>query len=68
VAGAFAADLYRGMGCEVIELFCEVDGTFPNHHPDPAHAENLQDLIHCLQTTDAEIGWPLMATATASVL
>ena len=56
VAGAFAADLYRGMGCEVIELFCEVDGTFPNHHPDPAHAENLQDLIHCLQTTDAEIG------------
>jgi len=56
VAGAFAADLYRGMGCEVIELFCEVDGTFPNHHPDPAHAENLQDLIRCLQTTDAEIG------------
>ncbi|NDI86227.1 phosphomannomutase/phosphoglucomutase [Undibacterium crateris] len=56
VAGAFAADLYRGMGCEVIELFCEVDGTFPNHHPDPAHPENLQDLIHCLQTTDAEIG------------
>ena len=56
VAGAYAADLYRGMGCEVIELFCEVDGTFPNHHPDPAHPENLQDLIHCLQTTDAEIG------------
>ena len=56
VAGAFAADLYRGMGCEVIELFCEVDGTFPNHHPDPAHPENLQDLIRCLQTTDAEIG------------
>lgn len=56
VAGAFAANLYRGMGCEVIELFCEVDGTFPNHHPDPAHAENLQDLIRCLQTTDAEIG------------
>ncbi|MBC3927361.1 phosphomannomutase/phosphoglucomutase [Undibacterium sp. CY21W] len=56
VAGAFAADLYRGIGCEVIELFCEVDGNFPNHHPDPAHAENLQDLIRCLQTTDAEIG------------
>jgi phosphomannomutase/phosphoglucomutase len=56
VAGAFAGDLYRGMGCEVIELFCEVDGTFPNHHPDPAHPENLQDLIRCLQTTDAEIG------------
>jgi phosphomannomutase/phosphoglucomutase len=56
VAGAFAGDLFRGMGCEVIELFCEVDGTFPNHHPDPAHPENLQDLIRCLQTTDAEIG------------
>jgi phosphomannomutase/phosphoglucomutase len=56
VAGAFAGDLYRGMGCEVIELFCEVDGTFPNHHPDPAHPENLQDLIRCLQETDAELG------------
>ncbi|MNJ98825.1 Phosphomannomutase/phosphoglucomutase [compost metagenome] len=56
VAGAFAGDLYRAMGCDVIELFCEVDGNFPNHHPDPAHPENLQDLIRCLQTTDAEIG------------
>jgi len=56
VAGAFAGDLYRGMGCEVIELFCEVDGNFPNHHPDPAHPENLQDLIRCLAETDAEIG------------
>ncbi|MFZ3287368.1 MAG: phosphomannomutase/phosphoglucomutase [Telluria sp.] len=56
VAGAFAGDLYRAMGCEVIELFCEVDGTFPNHHPDPAHPENLQDLIACLRESDAEIG------------
>ncbi len=56
VAGAFAGDLFRMMGCEVIELFCEVDGNFPNHHPDPAHPENLQDLIACLQRTDAEIG------------
>jgi phosphomannomutase/phosphoglucomutase len=56
VAGAFAGDLYRGMGCEVVELFCDVDGNFPNHHPDPAHPENLQDLIRCLQQTDAEIG------------
>lgn len=56
VAGAFAGDLYRGMGCEVIELFCEVDGTFPNHHPDPAHPENLQDLAKALRETDAEIG------------
>jgi phosphomannomutase/phosphoglucomutase len=56
VAGAFAGDLFRGMGCEVIELFCEVDGHFPNHHPDPAHPENLQDLIAALKTSDAEIG------------
>jgi len=56
VAGAFAGDLYRALGCEVTELFCEVDGTFPNHHPDPAHPENLQDLINCLAQGDAEIG------------
>ncbi|GAB3625388.1 phosphoglucomutase [Pandoraea terrae] len=56
VAGAFAPQLFRALGCEVTELFCEVDGTFPNHHPDPAHPENLQDLIECLRTTDAELG------------
>jgi phosphomannomutase/phosphoglucomutase len=56
VAGAFAGELYRALGCEVQELFCEVDGTFPNHHPDPAHPENLQDVIRALQTTDAELG------------
>jgi phosphomannomutase/phosphoglucomutase len=56
VAGEFAPRLYRMLGCEVTELFCEVDGTFPNHHPDPAHPENLQDLIRCLRDTDAELG------------
>ncbi|MEN3293704.1 MAG: phosphomannomutase / phosphoglucomutase, partial [Burkholderiales bacterium] len=56
VAGAIAGDLYRALGCEVTELFCEVDGNFPNHHPDPAHPENLQDLIACLTQTEAEIG------------
>lgn len=56
VAGAFAGNLYRAMGCDVTELFCEVDGNFPNHHPDPAHPENLQDLIDALQGNDAEIG------------
>lgn len=56
VAGSIAADLYRGLGCEVTELFCEVDGNFPNHHPDPAHLENLQDLIRELAQGDAEIG------------
>jgi phosphomannomutase/phosphoglucomutase len=56
VAGATAPRLYRALGCQVTELFCEVDGTFPNHHPDPAHPENLQDLIRCLREGDAEIG------------
>ena len=56
VGGAFAGRLFRELGCEVEELFCEVDGTFPNHHPDPAHLENLQDLIKNLQTTDNELG------------
>ncbi len=57
VAGAFAPELYRRLGCEVTELFCEVDGTFPNHHPDPSVPENLQDVIHALETTDADIGF-----------
>jgi len=56
IAGEFAPRLYRMLGCSVIELFCDVDGTFPNHHPDPAHPENLQDLIRALRETDAEIG------------
>jgi phosphomannomutase/phosphoglucomutase len=54
--GAYAPRLFREMGCEVIELFCEVDGTFPNHHPDPAVPKNLQDVIRTLKETDAEIG------------
>ena len=56
VAGAVAGDLYRALGCAVTELFCDVDGTFPNHHPDPAHPENLQDLMACLRDGAAEIG------------
>ena len=56
VAGALAPRVYRTLGCDVIELFCDVDGTFPNHHPDPAHPENLADLIRALRETDAEIG------------
>jgi phosphomannomutase / phosphoglucomutase len=56
VGGAFAGKLFRALGCEAEELFCEVDGTFPNHHPDPAHLENLQDLIKNLKNTNNEIG------------
>ncbi|UCE33030.1 MAG: phosphomannomutase/phosphoglucomutase [Burkholderiales bacterium] len=54
--GRIAPKLYRALGCEVTALFCDVDGTFPNHHPDPAHVENLQDLMRTLAQTDCEIG------------
>ena len=56
VAGASAPDIFRALGCEVIELFSEVDGNFPNHHPDPSKPENLRDLINALKTTGAELG------------
>jgi phosphomannomutase len=56
IAGASAPDIFRAIGCEVIELFSEVDGNFPNHHPDPSKPENLRDLIEKLRTSDAELG------------
>ena len=56
VAGASAPALFRALGCEVIELFSEVDGNFPNHHPDPSKPENLQDVIRTLRETGAELG------------
>ena len=56
VAGDFAADLYRQLGCTVTEMFCEVDDNFPNHHPDPSDPHNLQDLIAALAHNDSEIG------------
>ncbi len=56
VAGATAPELYRRLGCTVTELFCEVDGNFPNHHPDPSVPANLQDLIAILRNSDCEIG------------
>jgi phosphomannomutase / phosphoglucomutase len=56
VAGMLAPRLYRRLGCEVTELYCEVDGRFPNHHPDPAQPENLKDLIRTLEAGSAELG------------
>ena len=56
IAGASAPAIFRALGCEVIELFSEVDGNFPNHHPDPSKPENLNDLIAALATNDAELG------------
>ncbi len=56
IAGAVAPQLIRALGCEVMELYCEVDGTFPNHHPDPGKPENLVDLIQAVQQQQADIG------------
>ncbi len=56
VPGAFASNLYSSLGCTVEELFCEVDGHFPNHHPDPSVPENLNDLIKALKNGDSELG------------
>jgi len=56
VAGELAPKLIEAMDCEVIPLFCEIDGNFPNHHPDPAEPENLQDLIAAVQSQQADIG------------
>ena len=56
IAGASAPAILRAIGCEVTELFSEVDGNFPNHHPDPSKPENLRDLIAALKDSDAEIG------------
>jgi phosphomannomutase len=56
IAGATAPAIFRALGCEVVELFSEVDGNFPNHHPDPSKPENLRDLINALKTGGAELG------------
>ncbi len=56
VAGASAPDIFRALGCEVIELFSEVDGHFPNHHPDPSKPDNLRDLQAALRQHQAELG------------
>ncbi len=56
VAGASAPAIFKALGCEVIELFSEVDGHFPNHHPDPSKPENLVDLMAALKSTGAELG------------
>jgi phosphomannomutase len=65
IAGASAPAIFRALGCEVIELFSEVDGNFPNHHPDPSKPENLRDLIAACRPATPSWAWPLTATATA---
>lgn len=56
VTGKVVPKLFRALGCEVIELFCDVDGNFPNHHPDPSIKENMLDLIQAVAEHNADIG------------
>ncbi len=56
IPGASAPGILRALGCDVTELYSEVDGDFPNHHPDPSKPENLADLIRTVQETGAELG------------
>ncbi len=56
IAGAVAPAVLEGIGCEVQSLYCEVDGTFPNHHPDPSDPHNLQDLILSVKQMQADLG------------
>ena len=56
VAGVLATELFTRLGCKVTELFCDVDGTFPNHHPDPSKPENLIDLQNAMRENTLDIG------------
>ena len=56
IPGASVPGILRALGCEVVDLYSRVDGSFPNHHPDPSKPENLQDLIKVVHATDAELG------------
>ena len=57
IAGAVAPKVFKALGHDVVELFCEVDGNFPNHHPDPSQPDNLQDLIRTVQAEGADVGY-----------
>ncbi len=59
VTGASSPQVFRALGCEVIELFTEVDGAFPHHHPDPAQPANLRDLVAAVQASGADVGLAL---------
>lgn len=56
VAGAVAPQLFTELGCEVIPLYCDVDGHFPNHHPDPSKMDNLKDLVNAVRDSQADLG------------
>ena len=54
--GLVAVDVLKGIGCEVVPLYCELDSSFPNHHPDPAKPENMQDLVKKVLEEKADLG------------
>ena len=56
VAGPAALKLFKKLGCEIIDLYCEIDGTFPNHHPNPSEPENLDELIEIVKKNNLDIG------------
>ena len=56
VPGSIVPKLYQELGCEIISMYCEVDGNFPNHHPDPSDPHNLQDLIKAVSDNNADLG------------
>jgi phosphomannomutase/phosphoglucomutase len=57
IAGAIAPQLFSALGCELIPLYCEVDGRFPNHHPDPSNPDNLSQLINQVEQHKADLGF-----------
>lgn len=57
VAGVLGPQLIRALGHDVVELYCEIDGNFPNHHPDPSQPENLKELIDTVKSTNADLGF-----------
>ena len=57
IPGAVAPELYRALGHDVVELYCDVDGKFPNHHPDPSQTKNMQDLIARVKEEQADLGF-----------
>lgn len=56
VTGVMAPQLFRALGCDVKELYCEIDGDFPNHHPDPSQPENLECLVKAVKEHEADVG------------
>ena len=66
IPGAVAPAVLEGIGCEVLPLYCDVDGNFPNHHPDPSDPHNLQDLIMSVKQMNADLGLAFDGSGSSS--